>query len=54
MGFGVDGGEVSEKDVEEEIEEWIAGVLARKEEKEKRREDGQVGGEEERSGRRSG
>lgn len=35
-GMGVDGTGRSEKDAEEEFEEWIATVLSRKEEKEKR------------------
>ena len=36
-GLGVDGSGRSEKDAEEEFEEWIAGVLKRKDEKERRR-----------------
>ena len=45
-GLGVDGGEGTEKDAEEEFEEWLASVLERKEEKERRREEmGQVQGE---------
>ena len=35
-GLGVDGNGRSEREVEEEFEEWIAGVLKRKEEKERR------------------
>jgi len=43
-GLGVDGSGRSEQDAEEEMEEWLATVLARKEEKEKRRkEDGAAG-----------
>lgn len=34
-GLGVDGKGRSEQEVEEEMEEWLAGVLARKEEKER-------------------
>ena len=33
MGIGTVREEMSDEEVEEEIEEWIAGVLARKEEK---------------------
>lgn len=36
-GLGVDGTGRGESEVEEEWEEWLAGVLKRKEEKEKRR-----------------
>ncbi|KAK5240225.1 hypothetical protein LTR16_010951, partial [Cryomyces antarcticus] len=36
-GLGVDGSGKSERDAEEEMEEWLATVLARKEDKEKRR-----------------
>ncbi|TKA82288.1 hypothetical protein B0A49_00441 [Cryomyces minteri] len=36
-GLGVDGSGKSEMDAEEEMEEWLATVLARKEDKEKRR-----------------
>ena len=36
-GLGVDGSGRSEKDAEEEMEEWLATVLARKEEKERKR-----------------
>ena len=43
-GLGVDGG--TEKDAEEEFEEWLATVLERKEDKERRKEEmGQVRGE---------
>lgn len=35
--LGVDGVARSERDVEEELEEWLAGVLKRKDEKEKRK-----------------
>lgn len=41
-GLGVDGSGRSEKDAEEEFEEWIASVLARKEDKEKRRKEDAV------------
>lgn len=37
-GMGIDGPEGSEKNAEEDIEEWIATVLARKEEKQKKKE----------------
>ncbi len=36
-GLGVDGSGRDESEVEEEWEEWLAGVLKRKEEKEKKR-----------------
>jgi hypothetical protein len=36
-GLGVDGTGRSEQDAEEEIEEWLATVLARKDEKERKR-----------------
>lgn len=36
-GLGVDGSGRDESEVEEEWEEWLAGVLERKKEKEKRR-----------------
>ena len=36
--LGVDGIARSEQDVEEELEEWLAGVLTRKDEKEKRKD----------------
>ncbi|OCL10188.1 hypothetical protein AOQ84DRAFT_353664 [Glonium stellatum] len=39
-GLGIDGSGRSEKDAEEEMEEWLATVLARKEEKERRRKEG--------------
>ncbi|MCJ1303759.1 hypothetical protein MMC08_006570 [Hypocenomyce scalaris] len=39
-GLGVDGTGRGESDVEQEFEEWLATVLARKEEKEKAREGG--------------
>lgn len=45
-GLGVDGTGRTERDVEEEFEEWLAGVLKRKEEKERRREEGEKGKEE--------
>ena len=38
MGIGTVRKEMSDEEVEEEIEEWIAGVLVRKEEKERERE----------------
>lgn len=38
-GLGVDGSGKSEMDAEEEIEEWLATVLARKERKEREREE---------------
>lgn len=47
-GLGVDGSGRSEKDVEEDFEEWVAGVLERKERKEEKgwgRVDGQGEGE---------
>ena len=39
--LGVDGSGRTEGDVEEEFEEWVAGVLKRKEDKEKRRRGGE-------------
>lgn len=45
-GLGVDGSGRDEKDVEEEFEEWVVDVLARKEDKEearKRRGGGEEG-----------
>ena len=39
-GLGVDGSGRSESEAEEEFEEWIAGVLKRKEDKERRRNEG--------------
>ena len=39
-GLGIDGSGRSEKDAEEEMEEWLATVLARKEEKERKRKEG--------------
>jgi hypothetical protein len=45
-GLGVDGTGRSEKEVEEELEEWVVGVLGRKTEKEKQREQQQrMGGD---------
>jgi len=44
-GMGVDGSGRSEADVEEEMEEWLASVLSRKEEKQR------VRGEEDREGK---
>ncbi|KAL2055102.1 hypothetical protein ABVK25_004440 [Lepraria finkii] len=41
--WGVDGSGRTEGDVEEEFEEWVAGILKRKEDKEKRRRDGEGG-----------
>jgi len=38
-GLGVDGSGRTEQDAEEEMEEWLATVLARKEDKEKRRKE---------------
>ena len=46
-GLGVDGSGRDESEVEEEWEEWLAGVLERKKEKEKRRRKGGEGGLEE-------
>ena len=46
-GLGVDGSGRSERVAEEEFEEWLATVIARKEEKRERRE----GGEERRNER---
>ncbi|KAK0510035.1 hypothetical protein JMJ35_007429 [Cladonia borealis] len=43
-GLGVDGTGRGESEVEEEWEEWLAGVLKRKEEKEKRRREGGLEG----------
>lgn len=48
-GLGVDGSGRSEKDAEEEMEEWLATVLARKDEKKRRRREGE---EEERTNER--
>lgn len=44
-GLGVDGSGRSERDVEEEFEEWVAGVLERKERKEEGRRRGRGDGE---------
>ena len=41
-GLGVDGTGRTERDVEEEFEEWIAGVLQRKDEKYRRKSSGQT------------
>lgn len=38
--LGVEAGEGREREAEEEFEEWLAGVLERKERKEKRRGEG--------------
>lgn len=43
-GSGIDGTGRTERDAEEEFEEWIASVLARKDEKEKRRKESTQGG----------
>ena len=45
-GLGVDGSGREESEVEEEWEEWLAGVLERKKEKEKRRGRGRGRGRE--------